>query len=1841
MPAPELDQFRQEHPEYSAWSDRDLAESLYDAHYSHEWDEGAFMQRMGIEPIEPPPPEPTMWQRITGAAKEQHGGDPDNLDLALALDEGSHGVDRAPEAQGPGVLGHRLIGAAFRDYIANRAMASGVSALDDYQAAVDRMGAAEDQPIRPEGTEELAALRRRARKEVGRAFATRRRVAAANAGISPSEVTKELLMAPTLFGDQGAIGKLADAPLTAMVEITAQSLPNMIDSIALGLAGSLAGPGGTMAGFGLGSAMSEYRASLVEGFERAGFDLSDPDQFIEAYSDRDLVRQIHQHAATRGEIIGLFDGVSAGIAGKALGPAVKGVVGKLVSGGLQVGAQGALGAGGEAAAQLATEGEVARPGEVVAEFVGEMGSAFAEGGLAAVTRAQEVGSAEIIGPDTAAIIEETETALKEVEAMFPDEGEQTVSAPAPTVAEPEATASDVAEESPGPVAEDPVEESAAEPEDVTPDAGMEVAPEDPQPAPAGDDISSGAAIAEGRRMLEEASDVFPDHLAVTSEAEIELVGRQSLQLRRRLDELGFSEDGPVATAQIPGLSYEAGAHPLYATSTSGDMQVTLRVPLDRIYTSQDFLTPQLEQRLFAKERPLLTPQPDGRFHIDDGNHRTAIAALMGQEDVEVDVYAGPGYRSWMSEDWAAAQLPPPRPMAVSAAYIVPEKKIIEKVGDEGLVAVRAAIEQALAQDGVTVAPGKNGNYTVSAKSIEDMEAAVDLANAILSQTQIETDRGGLRGARLAKKSSGVQSMHSPTFTPVKDEVLDLTPGPNAVPVIGLDGTLPVDANDQLVLGNGRKLRIPQEPVRRRHIMSVLARHFGLGIYEGRIRGPKSRLGFYRKNHGELRIRDGNDIEVLAHEFGHWMDERFQWVGPLYANFADEMKAISYDKSSVEEGYAEYMRLFMTQEAQAMRRAPNFDTHFRQELAKKARRADAKVIYDVQEMMHAWMQQGARARLQSKIDSKDASFFEKVSRLIPQNVRQKVVDGLHAVKKAELDIVGNEAGGVYRRMRLAYGGYNGAVEAAYFYGTPGFRKDGQGIELSGQGLRQIFGQWWGDQRLAEYMVARRAAELDDRGMNQQFRQDEIEAGLEHEVANPEFRAIFEGYQAFNQRLLDFAEDAGILSAEVRQAITEANKSYIPFYRVVESLFDGKTAKPHSNPFMRMQGGTDNISNVWENIVMNTGVIIRSSFMNDAKRSLFQMIERADNQAGALYAAPIQAASKAHTFSRERLKAVLIEEMGMTPTEYTAALNGMGTPAEVQNAQAVDRVIDGLQELVTIYSGTLDPQGNVDMYMDGGKKQFFEIQDRDLMDSMKFLQPRGVDGVLKVLSGFTRTLRRGVTATPAFQFNNFGRDTVQAWLSGKNEVPAAQALKDLMSHFQTQVSEAASYDMPESARAYAEMLVNGGGFATRSQGLQPYGQSIVDPRGWLNFYDRVMGGVENANRIAEFQAARLRGESPRDAAFQSREISTDFALRGSSAAVQNLAMMIPFFNARLQGAYVMARKMGPGSDVRTSLAIKGTALAMASVLLYLLTRDDERIQEAPEDVKDRFWLIPFGDREDDIAALPKPFEFGFLFGSVPQRIAELADKKDGRTFTEAMKWMLMQTLHADMTPQAFKPWIDLQMNRNFAGSPIVPFYLEAVEPDQQYTHYTSLAMRQLGAQLNVSPLQAEYIVRGYLGTMGTYALGASDALIRAAGYDYGEGDPPAAGETWRDSILVKGLTGKTFREGPQRRTKSLKQLYDMVKETERAARTFSLKQKRGAADLAEWMERPGNAEKIGAAPLVRKAKLELRQIRAAMDAIRVDSGMSGEEKRDRLWALTRQRNRYQREMVDALKGMGLWQ
>ena len=132
----------------------------------------------------------------------------------------------------------------------------------------------------------------------------------------------------------------------AVLEVTAESFTGSAPSLALSAAGAMAGPLGRAAGAYLGSGLVEYSSVLLDTIEGAG----SAAEIRAVLSDEKKMAAAREEGVKRGLTVGLFDAITAGLAGKLLAGAkatVPSVAGRAAG---ELALQAVGGGAGEAAA---------------------------------------------------------------------------------------------------------------------------------------------------------------------------------------------------------------------------------------------------------------------------------------------------------------------------------------------------------------------------------------------------------------------------------------------------------------------------------------------------------------------------------------------------------------------------------------------------------------------------------------------------------------------------------------------------------------------------------------------------------------------------------------------------------------------------------------------------------------------------------------------------------------------------------------------------------------------------------------------------------------------------------------------------------------------------------------------------------------------------------------------------------------------------------------------------------------------------------------------------------------------------------------------------------------------------------------------------------------------------------------------------------------------------------------------------------------------------------------------------------------------------------------------------
>lgn len=401
--------------------------------------------------------------------------------------------------------------------------------------------------------------------------------------------------------------------------------------------------------------------------------------------------------------------------------------------------------------------------------------------------------------------------------------------------------------------------------------------------------------------------------------------------------------------------------------------------------------------------------------------------------------------------------------------------------------------------------------------------------------------------------------------------------------------------------------------------------------------------------------------------------------------------------------------------------------------------------------------------------------------------------------------------------------------------------------------------------------------------------------------------------------------------------------------------------------------------------------------------------------------------------------------------------------------------------------------------------------------------------------------------------------------------------------------------------------------------------------LDSYNELGNKFENANRLALYKKLRESGKSHLEASYSARDLM-DFSMQGQFRAVKIIASVVPFFNARLQGLYKLGRDgitptyrviynatTGKESDITDKqkaqrFMVMSSAIALASIALYGMYKDDEDFQRREDWDRDNFWWFKIGETAFRV---PKPFEIG-AFGTIAERTFEqISDENvEGKVFANRVNAILMDTFSLNPMPQMMKPLVDLYANKDsFTGAPIESAGMERLSKQERQTDKTSGVAKALGgisagaAKIltfnpdaeGFSPVQMDYAVKAYFGWLGSTAVSTADLAV----------EPFTEGTRVRKPIIDTLAMGFIKTE-PETQSKYMTQFYQNNARLQSALADMRHYAEIGEMDkVAKIMEEKG--DDIALSKIYDKATKDLAQLRKQSRMIEQSKDIPTDDKR----------------------------
>ncbi|HEY3315489.1 MAG TPA: LPD38 domain-containing protein [Bacillota bacterium] len=409
---------------------------------------------------------------------------------------------------------------------------------------------------------------------------------------------------------------------------------------------------------------------------------------------------------------------------------------------------------------------------------------------------------------------------------------------------------------------------------------------------------------------------------------------------------------------------------------------------------------------------------------------------------------------------------------------------------------------------------------------------------------------------------------------------------------------------------------------------------------------------------------------------------------------------------------------------------------------------------------------------------------------------------------------------------------------------------------------------------------------------------------------------------------------------------------------------------------------------------------------------------------------------------------------------------------------------------------------------GQPVHYQVRDPDLYQAVLSLDEKGADTIVKILSYPASLLRAGATLSPDFIVRNPIRDQLSALIYSKyGFVPGVDLVKGIM--------HAVNQD-----ELYQLYLESGAGHSALVSLDREYLQGTLrklleNKNAFVNAFrhpvqtlQEISELMEVGTRLGEFERALAKEGTSREglmkAALAARDITVDFARKGTKMGTWN--RLVAFSNASVQGMDKMRRAFlenPAGTTVKATLAI-----TLPSMLLWMVNKDDPFYDELPSWRKDLFWNIPAGTKDvkqkdgsivkaTRFISIPKPFELGVIFGTIPERTLTWLKEKDPKAMDGLAK-TLFDAGTPGFIPTAAVWAIEAWANRDLrTGVSIVPEGETGLEAWRQYGAATSETAKLIGKATNLSPRKIDNTIREVLGGLGKYGVDLADAGLVAAG------------------------------------------------------------------------------------------------------------------------------------------------
>lgn len=1016
-----------------------------------------------------------------------------------------------------------------------------------------------------------------------------------------------------------------------------------------------------------------------------------------------------------------------------------------------------------------------------------------------------------------------------------------------------------------------------------------------------------------------------------------------------------------------------------------------------------------------------------------------------------------------------------------------------------------------------------------------------------------------------------------------------------------------------------KRPVKSEPKKLNEIIAKVSKDLKSTLIYGRS-GRARTLGTYSPRNTLVRISRAGDLDTVAHELGHFLDDRFNVIGTIPSDmelqttrqlkwFSDRGGSNPPKRLSKEqkrdylqrEGLAEFIRAYVVNPTQAKTIAPELYEHFKNSVSEKTITALNEFSGNYLDIANASAGERIGANIEGSdlIDDKEGfrAWLDKFKgedgqlNITPwDRINSHLFNSMGIAEKAFsflTDVAGKKnlkPSQDFEVMSRVFAGINGKLHRVLTSGLINAKNeqitDSKGDTMNvkwlldplentsektvTQEMNEVIALLVAE-RTMEY--AKKFERLDNlTGVGAGISQD-IEVAQEHindfndlkNTNREKYDRIKEAgrrYREFADAGLKYAVGKGRLSKADYDFIKENNEYYAALTRIQE---DAPTEE--SLGFVNEMGGS--ISSSREIIQRAKG---GTGFIQNPYVSLLQ------NTVGIMKES-----------DRNEVMQSFIEPL--------TKIRKMGDGSPVNFAQIARPAQTGDKNTRTVY---------VD-----GQRQSWQFAP-DIYKALASLEGVAKNPIVDLMAVPASVIRFTVTRFPTFALRNATRDTFSRMIVSRTN----SGFKDLIQNS----NDKALFEMYGGSQAGFYLTNKKSYKQTLRQAVQEITNSggiVLDPRNLGKKYFEALERGENLNRIAEFKSAyrkaKKKGLSEYDAgiyaAYQARDLM-DFAVAGHT--VRTLNKMIPFLNAGIQG---LRRTGKAAKENPTGFAIRTALYTVLPQIIFrtlvTLQGDDEEYEQLPAYQRDLFWNFKTPFTGDSWITIPKPFEQGLISSTIDRGISKIRGNDQAFSGFSGTVSNSLMPFDETSTLGGMKPIIEASVNHNmFTERPIVPQWEEGKlmelrkgkEKASRAGKFLARGFEKAG--MSVDPRKVDHVIQGYGTYMANWGLSLSDLGVEDSRYKFNISktgfarDVPMSNSVsvssvyklatelgrWNDKRLsdLRGDIEKFYDSDDAKERKQLtKQIYAKA---EKLRKEFEAKKKEVKTDKPKEEEKPKPAQAI---------------------------------------------------------------